>query len=125
VLDRLPHHARETRCADRIGFDPKTVGRGATLEFRRVDGKPQREVGENLFDVSWQPPPARLDRSGAGKPVIRVFTRPWRPRQLNGRSQKTTGRTAAREEGAVGAASEEHSPLPLLFSLPFGAAGVN
>src|ERR1700722_192511 len=111
MLDRLPHHARETRRTDRIGSDPETVGGGATLEFRRVDNELQREVGENLFDVSRQPPPARVDRSGAGKPVLRVSARPWRAWQLNGRSQKTMGRAAAREEGAVGAASEEDMVL--------------
>src|SRR6202041_2281095 len=111
MLDRLPHHARETRRTDRIGSDPKTVGGGATLEFRRVDNELQREVGENLFDVSRQPPPTRVDRSGAGKPIIGVSARPERPRQLERRSQKTSGWAAARKEGAVGAAGEKHSAL--------------
>src|SRR5271168_4304018 len=106
MRDRLPHHARETRRADRIWGDPKTAGRSAAFEFRGVDGEPQREVGENLFDVSRQPSPTRVDRSGSGKPVIWAVVRPWRARQLNGRSQKTTGRAAACQEGAVGAADE-------------------
>jgi hypothetical protein len=125
VLDRLPHHRGESRRADRVRTDPRTACWGAAFELRGVDGEPQREMGEDLFDFAGQSAPVRDDRSGALNHFARAFRGPERPRQLERRSEKAMRGAAAREEGAVGAAGEEHNALPSWSRLRLGAAGVN
>src|ERR1700730_4917245 len=83
-------------------------------------------MGKDLFDFTRQSAPARDDRGGGLNRFAWAFRGPERPRQFERRSQKTTGRAAAREEGAVGAAGEEHSALPARppFSLVAARIGV-
>src|ERR1700722_13045716 len=112
MLDRLPHHARESRRGDRVGRDPETVGRGAALKLCGIERKAQREMGENLLDFARQPPPVRRERSGAGKLAIWAYVRPpRRPRQLDGRGEKSIRRSAASEKGPIGPPGEEHHAL--------------
>src|ERR1700722_6074466 len=124
VLDRLAHHARESRRGDRVGRDPKAASRGAALKVCCVDREAQREMGENLLDFARQPPPARHDWRGVGKLAIWAFVRPRRPRQLDGRGEKTMSRSAASEKGPIGTAGEEHRALPAGSHLRSVAPGI-
>src|SRR3984885_14144156 len=82
-------------------------------------------MGKDLFDFTRQSAPARDDRGGGLNRFAWAFRGPERPRQFERRSQKAMRRAAAREEGAVGAAGEEHSALPARSHLRLVAARIN
>jgi len=124
VLNGLAHHARETRHAHGIRRDPKAALGRAARELRGVNGEPQREMSEHLFDLAGQPAPVRDERSGVLNRIARALRSPWRARQLEGRSQKAMRGTAAREERAVSTAGEEYGPFSTRSRLQFGAPGV-
>ncbi len=112
VLDGLAHDGRKSGRAGRTGRNPETASRRHALEGGGVDRQLERKMGKGLLH---RPGSLRQLTAIGRAPQPRVpgpCLGPGRARQLDGRGEKAVRRPAASEKGAVGAAGEEHRPLP-------------